>query len=135
MVDVATKMRSNLGHYDPTSRTEGGQYDKVRLLAFGRVHSGYRKHSLDAEVLPPGHGRFTAGRVRACWNMRETREVWEWRLGAVIAYRRHFAGIFARSRARASNLFSSSDQDSWFGAETEHRKQMALEVVGSVEMR
>ena len=118
---------------DVDGRT-AGHYDKVRLLAFGEYIPGIDTFPWLRKLLPPGTGRFTAGKGPGVLTLREPGSL-EWRLGPVICYEDILQGFLRGVGQLHPNLLVNLTSDSWFGAETEPWEHLALAVFGSVELR
>jgi apolipoprotein N-acyltransferase len=111
-----------------------GRYDKVRLLAFGEYIPGIETFPSLRNLLPPGIGRFTAGKGPGVMTFRAPGGH-DWRLGPVICYEDILQG-FLRGVGRLNpDLLVNLTSDSWFGADTEPWEHLALAVFGSVELR
>jgi apolipoprotein N-acyltransferase len=111
-----------------------GYYDKVRLLAFGEYIPGIDSFPWLRELLPPGIGRFTAGRGPGVLTLRGPGGR-IWKLGPVICYEDILQGFLREVGQLHPNLLVNLTSDSWFGAETEPWEHLALSVFGSVELR
>jgi len=111
-----------------------GHYDKVRLLAFGEYIPGIETFPWLRKLLPPGTGRFTAGKGPAVLTFKELGGQ-SWRLGPVICYEDILQGFLRGVGQLHPNLLVNLTSDSWFGAETEPWEHLALAVFGSVELR
>jgi apolipoprotein N-acyltransferase len=111
-----------------------GHYDKVRLLAFGEYIPGIETFPWLRRYLPPGIGRFTAGKGPGVLTLQEPGGR-DWKLGPVICYEDILQG-FLRGVGRLNpNLLVNLTSDSWFGAESEPWEHLALAVFASVELR
>lgn len=111
-----------------------GRYDKVRLLAFGEYMPGIETFPWLRNVLPPGTGRFTAGRGPVLLPLEDARgRIWQ--LGPVICYEDILQGFLQGVGQLHPNLLVNLTSDSWFGADTEPWEHLALSVFASVELR
>jgi apolipoprotein N-acyltransferase len=111
-----------------------GRYDKVRLLAFGEYIPGIDTFPWLRKFLPPGIGRFTAGKGPGVLTLQEPGGR-HWRLGPVICYEDILQGFLRGVGQLHPNLLVNLTSDSWFGAETEPWEHLALAVFASVELR
>jgi apolipoprotein N-acyltransferase len=111
-----------------------GRYDKVRLLAFGEYIPGIDTFPWLRKFLPPGTGRFTAGKGPGVLTLQEPGGQ-DWRLAPVICYEDILQGFLRGVGQLHPNLLVNLTSDSWFGAETEPWEHLALAVFASVELR
>jgi apolipoprotein N-acyltransferase len=111
-----------------------GHYDKVRLLAFGEYIPGIETFPWLRKLLPPGTGRFTAGKGPALLNLPGPGGR-TWKLGPVICYEDILQGFLRGVGQLHPNLLVNLTSDSWFGAATEPWEHLALAVFASVELR
>jgi apolipoprotein N-acyltransferase len=111
-----------------------GRYDKVRLLAFGEYIPGIDTFPWLRKFLPPGIGRFTAGKGPGVLNLQGPGGQ-SWKLGPVICYEDILQGFLRGVGQLHPNLLVNLTSDSWFGAETEPWEHLALAVFASVELR
>jgi apolipoprotein N-acyltransferase len=111
-----------------------GHYDKVRLLAFGEYIPGIDTFPWLRKFLPPGIGRFTAGKGPGVLTVQEPGGQ-NWRLGPVICYEDILQGFLRGVGQLHPNLLVNLTSDSWFGAKTEPWEHLALAVFASVELR
>jgi apolipoprotein N-acyltransferase len=109
-------------------------YDKVRLLAFGEYIPGIETFPWLRKFLPPGTGRFTAGKGPGVLTLQGPGGR-TWRLGPVICYEDILQGFLRGVGQLQPNLLVNLTSDSWFGAETEPWEHLALSVFASVELR
>ena len=110
------------------------RYDKVRLLAFGEYIPGIETFPWLRKFLPPGTGRFTAGKGPGLLTLQGPGER-IWKLGPVICYEDILQGFLRGLGQLRPNLLVNLTSDSWFGAETEPWEHLALSVFASVELR
>jgi len=111
-----------------------GRYDKVRLLAFGEYIPGIETFPWLRKFLPPGTGRFTAGKGPGVLTLQEPGGR-TWNLGPVICYEDILQGFLRGVGQLRPNLLVNLTSDSWFGADTEPWEHLALAVFASVELR
>ena len=111
-----------------------GLYDKVRLLAFGEYIPGIDTFPWLRKLLPPGTGRFTAGKGPGVLTLQGPGGR-TWRLGPVICYEDILQGFLRGVGQLRPNLLVNLTSDSWFGADTEPWEHLALSVFASVELR
>jgi apolipoprotein N-acyltransferase len=111
-----------------------GRYDKVRLLAFGEYIPGIDTFPWLRKFLPPGIGRFTAGKGPGVLTLHGPGSQ-DWRLGPVICYEDILQGFLRGVGQLHPNLLVNLTSDSWFGAETEPWEHLALAVFAGVELR
>jgi apolipoprotein N-acyltransferase len=111
-----------------------GRYDKVRLLAFGEYIPGIETFPWLRKFLPPGTGRFTAGKGPGVLTLQEPGGR-IWKLGPVICYEDILQGFLHDLGQLGPNLLVNLTSDSWFGADTEPWEHLALAVFASVELR
>jgi apolipoprotein N-acyltransferase len=111
-----------------------GRYDKVRLLAFGEYIPGIETFPWLRNLLPPGTGRFTAGKGPGVMTFRGPGGH-DWKLGPVICYEDILQGFLRGVGQLNPDLLVNLTSDSWFGADTEPWEHLALAVFGSVELR
>jgi apolipoprotein N-acyltransferase len=109
-------------------------YDKVRLLAFGEYIPGIETFPWLRKFLPPGTGRFTAGKGPGVLTLQGPGGR-TWRLGPVICYEDILQGFLRGVGQLHPNLLVNLTSDSWFGAETEPWEHLALSVFAGVELR
>jgi apolipoprotein N-acyltransferase len=111
-----------------------GHYDKVRLLAFGEYIPGIETFPWLRNFLPPGTGRFTAGKGPGLLTLQAA-DGRIWKLGPVICYEDILQGFLRGVGQLHPNLLVNLTSDSWFGADTEPWEHLALSVFASVELR
>jgi apolipoprotein N-acyltransferase len=111
-----------------------GRYDKVRLLAFGEYIPGIEAFPWLRKFLPPGIGRFTAGKGPGVLTLHGPGGQ-DWKLGPVICYEDILQGFLRGVGQLHPNLLVNLTSDSWFGAETEPWEHLALAVFAGVELR
>jgi apolipoprotein N-acyltransferase len=134
MVDVAREDAFNSVILLDRDGRAAGHYDKVRLLAFGEYIPGIDTFPWLRKFLPPGIGRFTAGKGPGVLTLHGP-EGRDWRLGPVICYEDILQGFLRGVGQLHPNLLVNLTSDSWFGAETEPWEHLALAVFASVELR
>ncbi len=134
MVDPAREDAFNSAILLDGDGRAAGRYDKVRLLAFGEYIPGIDTFPWLRKFLPPGTGRFTAGKGPGVLTLQETGGQ-DWRLAPVICYEDILQGFLRGVGQLHPNLLVNLTSDSWFGAETEPWEPLALAVFASVELR
>jgi apolipoprotein N-acyltransferase len=134
MVDAAREDAFNSAILLDGDGRAAGHYDKVRLLAFGEYIPGIDTFPWLRKLLPPGTGRFTAGKGPAVLTLQGP-EGQDWKLGPVICYEDILQGFLRGVGQLHPNLLVNLTSDSWFGAETEPWEHLALAVFASVELR
>ena len=110
------------------------RYDKVRLLAFGEYIPGIDAFPWLRKLLPPGIGRFTAGKGPSVLTLRGPDDE-VWKLGPAICYEDILQGFLRSLGQLHPNLLVNLTSDSWFGADSEPWEHLALSVFASVELR
>jgi apolipoprotein N-acyltransferase len=134
MVDATREDAFNSAILLGSDGRAAGRYDKVRLLAFGEYIPGIETFPWLRKLLPPGTGRFTAGKGPALLNLQGPGGR-TWKLGPVICYEDILQGFLRGVGQLHPNLLVNLTSDSWFGAATEPWEHLALAVFASVELR
>jgi apolipoprotein N-acyltransferase len=134
MVDVTREDAFNSAILLDRDGRAAGRYDKVRLLAFGEYIPGVETFPWLRKFLPPGTGRFTAGKGPGVLTLHGPGGQ-DWKLGPVICYEDILQGFVRGVGQLHPNLLVNLTSDSWFGAETEPWEHLALAVFASVELR
>jgi len=134
MVDVTREDAFNSAILLERDGRAAGRYDKVRLLAFGEYIPGIETFPWLRKLLPPGTGRFTAGKGPGVLTLHGPGGQ-DWKLGPVICYEDILQGFVRGVGQLHPNLLVNLTSDSWFGAETEPWEHLALSVFASVELR
>jgi apolipoprotein N-acyltransferase len=134
MVDATREDAFNSAILLNSDGRAAGRYDKVRLLAFGEYIPGIDTFPWLRKFLPPGIGRFTAGKGPGVLNLQGPGGQ-SWKLGPVICYEDILQGFLRGVGQLHPNLLVNLTSDSWFGAETEPWEHLALAVFASVELR
>jgi apolipoprotein N-acyltransferase len=134
MVEVTREDAFNSAILLDSDGRAAGHYDKVRLLAFGEYIPGIDAFPWLRKFLPPGIGRFTAGKGPGVLNLHGPGGQ-TWKLGPVICYEDILQGFLRGVGELHPNLLVNLTSDSWFGAETEPWEHLALAVFASVELR
>jgi apolipoprotein N-acyltransferase len=134
MVDVTREDAFNSAILLDRDGRAAGRYDKVRLLAFGEYIPGVETFPWLRKLLPPGTGRFTAGKGPGVLTLHGPGGQ-DWKLGPVICYEDILQGFVRGVGQLHPNLLVNLTSDSWFGAETEPWEHLALAVFASVELR
>jgi apolipoprotein N-acyltransferase len=134
MVDATREDAFNSAILLNSDGRAAGRYDKVRLLAFGEYIPGIDTFPWLRKFLPPGIGRFTAGKGPGVLTLQGPGGR-SWKLGPVICYEDILQGFLRGVGQLHPNVLVNLTSDSWFGAETEPWEHLALAVFASVELR